>query len=64
MMWGKQNDVLDWLAGDNIEKLDISDQFRIVMAYENFINDIKSIMEKELKKDEKHRIDRDSFFKR
>lgn len=63
MMWEKQKDVLDWLnTGANIEKLDVSDQLRVVMAFENFINHIKPIMDKQLKKDEEYKIDWDSFF--
>lgn len=62
MMWKKREDVLDWLVGVNVEELDILDQFMIVMAFENFIRDIKPIMEKQLKEDEKYKIDWDSFF--
>ena len=62
MMWEKREDVLDWLAGVDVEELDILDQFMIVMAFENFIRDIKPIMKTQLKEDEKYKIDWDSFF--
>ena len=62
MMWDKQRDVLDWLTGDNVEKLGVSDQLRLVMAFENFIDDVKPIMERQLEKEEEYKIDWDSFF--
>ena len=62
MMLGEVENVLNWLASDNIEKLDLSDQLKIMMAFGNFIHDIKPIMEKQLEKDKGYKIDWDSFF--
>mgnify|MGYP001461206491 CR=1 FL=1 len=62
MMLGEVENVLNWLASDNIEKLDLSDQLKIMMAFGNFIHDIKPIMEKQLEKDKWCKIDWDSFF--
>lgn len=62
MMWEKHDDVLDWLARINVEELDLLDKLRIVIAFENFIDDIEPIMEKYLEKDEEYKIDWDSFF--
>ena len=46
MTWGKRQDVLDWMTKVDVEELDISDQLRVVMAFENLIDDLKPIMEK------------------
>lgn len=62
MMWEKHDDVLDWLARINVEELDLLDKLRIVIAFENFIEDVQPIMEKYLEKDEEYKIDWDSFF--
>ena len=47
-MLGEQDDVLDWLARINVEELDLLDKLRIVIAFENFIDDVQPIMEKQL----------------
>ena len=62
MMWREQEDVLNWLTGVDVEELSISDTLRIAMAFENFIHDIKPVMEKHLEEDEEYKIDWDSFF--
>lgn len=61
MMWEELEDVLDWLTNVNIGELDVSDQLRIIVALENFTDDITPIMERQLE-NERYKIDWDSFF--